>query len=51
MNKGSYGREVKTIYFAHNPRVQEALNEYLEQVRPLYDPQKRRRLADVGPQC
>jgi hypothetical protein len=30
MNKGSYGREVKTIYFAHNPRVAEALNAYLE---------------------
>lgn len=49
MNKGSYGREIKTIYFAHNPQVQEALNEYLEQVRSLYDPQKRRRLADVDP--
>jgi hypothetical protein len=49
MNKGSYGREVKTIYFAHNPQVQEALNAYLEQERPLYDPQKRRRLANVGP--
>ncbi len=50
MNKGSYGREVKTIYFAHDPRAQGALNEYLEQVRPLHDPQKRRRLADVGRQ-
>src|SRR5260221_7709227 len=49
MNKGSYGREVKTIYFAHNPRVQEALNAYLEQMRPLHDPQKRRRLVDVAP--
>lgn len=48
MNKGSYGREVKTIYFAYNPRVQEALNEYIEQVRPLHDPQGRSRLADVG---
>jgi site-specific recombinase XerD len=50
MNKGSYGREVKTIYFAYNPRVREALNEYIEQVRPLHDPQGRSRLADVGPQ-
>jgi len=50
MNKGSYGREVKTIYFFHNPRVQEAINEYLEQVRPLHDPQKRQRLVDVGSQ-
>src|SRR5258708_275740 len=51
MNKGSYGREIKTIYWASNPRVQEALNEYLEQVRPQYDPQKRRRLADVDPKA
>ncbi|BCL84538.1 site-specific integrase [Ktedonobacteria bacterium brp13] len=51
INKGSYGREVKTIYFAGNPHVQEALNAYLEQVRPLHDPQKRRRLADVDPKA
>ncbi len=50
MNKGSYGREVKTIYFAHNPRVQEAINEYLEQMRPLHDFQGRSRLVDVDPQ-
>src|SRR5215470_2318650 len=49
MNKGSYGREVKTIYFAHNPRVQEALNAYLEQMRPLHDPESRHRLIDVEP--
>src|SRR5260221_5871113 len=49
MNKGSYGREVKTIYFAHNPRVQEALNAYLEQMRPLHDPEGRHRLIDVAP--
>jgi len=49
MNKGSYGCEVKTIYFAHNPRVQEALNAYLEQMRPLHDPESRRRLIDVEP--
>jgi site-specific recombinase XerD len=51
MNKGSYGREVKTIYFAHNPRVQEALNAYLEQVRPLHDPDARSRLIDVDPKA
>jgi integrase len=50
MNKGSYGREIKTIYFTHNPRVQEALNEYLEQVRPLHDLQGRSRLVEVGRQ-
>jgi len=49
MNKGSYGREVKTIYFAHNPCVQEALNVYLEQMRPLHDPEGRRRLIDIEP--
>lgn len=49
MNKGSYGREVKTIYFAHNPRVQEALNAYLEEMRPLHDSEGRRRLIDVDP--
>lgn len=46
--KGSYGREIKTIYFAHNPRVQEALNAYLEQMRPLHDAEGRRLLIDVG---
>ncbi len=49
INKGSYGREIKTIYFAHNPQVQQALNVYIEQVRPLHDPDARTRLADVGP--
>jgi site-specific recombinase XerD len=49
MDKGSYGREVKTIYFAHNPRVQGALNAYLEQMRPLHDPEGRHRLIDVAP--
>jgi site-specific recombinase XerD len=49
MNKGSYGREVKTIYFAHNPRVQEAIDAYLEQMRPLHDPEGQHRLIDVNP--
>src|ERR1019366_8248088 len=43
INKGSYGREIKTIYFKGNPKVQEAINEYIEQIRPLHDLQKRRR--------
>jgi len=50
VNKGSMGREVKTIYFGHNPDVERALTTYIEQVRPLHDPQKRRRLANVGDQ-
>jgi len=47
VNKGSYGRENKTIYFAHNPKVEQALTTYLEQVRPLHDPQRRKSLIDV----
>jgi site-specific recombinase XerD len=50
VNKGSYGREIKTIYFTHNPKVQHALITYIEQVRPLHDPHRRRRLTDVGDQ-
>src|SRR5260370_18214894 len=48
VNKGSYGREIKTIYFAHNPRVEQALTAYLKYVRPLHDPQERTNLAEVG---
>ncbi len=48
MNKGSYGREIKTIYFSHNPTVQQALNVYLEQRRPLHDPHGRSRLVHVS---
>ena len=29
VNKGSMGRETKTIYFAHNPKVEQALMTYL----------------------
>ncbi len=47
VNKGSYGREIKTIYFAHNPKVEQALITYIEQVRPLYDSHGRRRLVDM----
>lgn len=50
VNKGSLGREVKTVYFGHNPEVERMLSSYIEQVRPRHDPQKRRRLADVGDQ-
>jgi len=48
VNKRSFGREIKTIYFAHNPRVEQILTAYLEQVRPLYDPQKRTKLSDLS---
>jgi hypothetical protein len=50
VNKGSYGRAIKTIYFAHNPRVERLLTAYLEQVRPLYDPQGRTKLSDLREQ-
>jgi integrase len=50
VDKGSYGREIKTIYFAHNPRVEQLLTAYLEQVRPLHDPHGRTKLADLGGQ-
>jgi integrase len=47
VNKGSMGREIKTIYFVHNPKVEQALTAYIEQVRPLHDQHGRKRLADV----
>ncbi len=47
INKGSTGREVKTVYFAHNPRVEQLLTAYLKQVRPLHDPQGRTSLAEL----
>ncbi|MEO8955189.1 MAG: site-specific integrase [Ktedonobacteraceae bacterium] len=50
VNKGSMGREVKTIYFAHNPKVERALTAYINHIRPLSDPQARKRLAEVGDQ-
>jgi site-specific recombinase XerD len=50
VNKGSMGREVKTIYFAHNPQVEQILSAYLESVRPLHDSHGRKRLTDVGNQ-
>ncbi len=47
INKGRTGREVKTVYFAHNPRVEQLLTAYLKQVRPLHDPQGRTSLAEL----
>ncbi len=44
ISKGSLGREIKTIYFVHHPKVMQLLAHYLEQVRPLWDPQRRKRL-------
>src|SRR5712692_98622 len=48
VDKGSYGREIKTIYFAHNPGVEQLLTAYLEQVRPLHDPHGYTKLTDLG---
>ncbi len=50
VNKGSMGREVKTIYFAHNLQVEQVLTAYLEVVRPLHDQYGRKRLAEVADQ-
>jgi hypothetical protein len=50
VDKGSYGCEIKTIYFAHNPRVEQLLTMYLEQERPLYDPKGRTQLMEVEDQ-
>jgi len=48
VNKGSMGREAKTVYFGHNPDVERALRTYIERIRPQHDLQGRSRLADVG---
>jgi len=50
VNKGSMGREVKTIYFAHNPKVERALTTYIKHIRPLCDPQGRKNLAEASDQ-
>jgi hypothetical protein len=50
VNKGSFGREIKTIYFGHNPKVEQALSAYLEQVRPRLDPHGRTKLSEIGDQ-
>ena len=44
VSKGSLGREIKTIYFVHHPRVMQLFAHYLEHVRPGWDTQGRRRL-------
>jgi site-specific recombinase XerD len=49
IDKGSHECEIKTIYFAHNPKVEQALAAYIEQVRPLHDPVGRRKLTDISP--
>jgi len=48
VSKGSLGREIKTIYFTHNPRVMRLLTRYLEQIRPQWDRKHRTRFAEVG---
>jgi integrase len=47
VSKGSLGRETKTIYFAHHPRLMQLLVRYLEQVRPRWDTQRRKRLDEL----
>jgi integrase len=48
IDKGSAGRTSKTIYFAHNPQVQQTLTTYLEQIRPRDDQEQRQRFMDVS---
>jgi integrase len=50
VNKGSMGREVKTIYFGYNPTAEQALMAYIDRVRPLHDSQGRTRLSEVDDQ-
>jgi len=47
VSKGSLGRESKTIYFAHNPRVMQLLTQYLDRYRPQVDSQRRVRLTEL----
>jgi site-specific recombinase XerD len=47
VSKGSLGREIKTIYFAHNPKVIQLLTQYLNRYRPQVDPQGRAHFAEL----
>ena len=47
VSKGSLGREVKTIYFAHHPNVMRLLTRYLEQVRPRWDAHGQRQFSQI----
>lgn len=47
VSKGSLGREIKTIYFTHNPNVIQLLTHYLDRVRPHVDPARRACLAEL----
>lgn len=47
VSKGSLGREIKTIYFAHNPKVMQLLTQYLDRHRPQVDSKRRVRLTEL----
>jgi site-specific recombinase XerD len=47
VSKGSLGREIKTIYFSHNPNVMQLLTQYLNRLRPEVDPERRARLTEL----
>src|SRR6266704_1762206 len=38
------------LKLGHNPKVEQALNTYMKQIRPLHDPHKRRKLSQVADQ-
>ncbi len=48
IDKGSHGRLTKTIYFSHNPKVQQQLSAYLDHMRPLHDPRRRAKVTELG---
>ncbi len=48
VSKGSLGREIKTIYFAHHPQLMQDLARYLEHVRPQWDRKLRTRFGSGG---
>jgi site-specific recombinase XerD len=47
VSKGSLGRESKTIYFAHNPKVMQLLTQYLNRYRSQVDPERRGHLTEL----
>ena len=49
VSKGSLGREIKTIYFAHNPNVVQLLTHYLNQLRPQSNRCPRAQLTELDP--
>jgi len=47
-NKGSHGREEKTIYFGAVPQIPRLIEQYVRVDRARADPARRTRLSDLG---